>query len=211
MKKYIISGFLLLSPLISFTQTSLSGIIMDPSNSNDNIGIEGVSVHWLDTNISAISNSKGSFKIPYKTTYKKLIISFLGYQTDTITVLNSNPISHFLTPQSGLDEVVVITRKKATHKSFSSTANQFTVNSDELLKAACCNLAESFETNPSIDVSFSDALTGTKQVQMLGLTSPYLLISQENIPSVRGASQVFGLTFTPGTWVGKYPDYQRSR
>jgi len=97
--------------------------------------------------------------------------------------------------------VVVTSRKKATFKSFSTTTNMFTVNADELLKAACCNLAESFETNPSIDVSFSDALTGTKQVQMLGLTSPYLLISQENIPSVRGASQVFGLTFTPGTWV----------
>ena len=201
MKKYIVSGFLLLSSLFSFTQTSFSGIIMDPSNPKDNIGIEGVSVHWLDTNISTISNSKGRFTIPYKKTYKKLVVSFLGYRTDTITVLNSNSISHFLTPQSGLDEVVVITRKKATYKSFSSTTNQFTVNSDELLKAACCNLAESFETNPSIDVSFSDALTGTKQVQMLGLTSPYLLISQENIPSVRGASQVFGLTFTPGTWV----------
>jgi len=167
MKKYIVSGFLLLSSLFSFTQTSFSGIIMDPSNPKDNIGIEGVSVHWLDTNISTISNSKGRFTIPYKKTYKKLVVSFLGYRTDTITVLNSNSISHFLTPQSGLDEVVVITRKKATYKSFSSTTNQFTVNSDELLKAACCNLAESFETNPSIDVSFSDALTGTKQVQML--------------------------------------------
>ena len=76
-----------------------------------------------------------------------------------------------------------------------------TINSAELLKAACCNLAESFETNPSIDVNFSDALTGTKQIQMLGLTSPYLLITQENIPSIRGASQAFGLSFTPGTWV----------
>ena len=75
------------------------------------------------------------------------------------------------------------------------------MNSEELLKAACCNLAESFETNPSIDVNFSDALTGTRQIQMLGLKSPYLLITQENIPSIRGASQVFGLTFTPGTWV----------
>ena len=74
-------------------------------------------------------------------------------------------------------------------------------NTKELLKAACCNLAESFETNPSIDVHFSDALTGTKQIKMLGLTSPYILIAEENIPSVRGASQAYGLTFTPGTWV----------
>src|SRR5690606_22664853 len=61
--------------------------------------------------------------------------------------------------------------------------------------------AESFETNPSIDVNFSDALTGSRQIRMLGLTSPYLLIAEENIPSVRGASQAYGLTFIPGTWV----------
>ena len=76
-----------------------------------------------------------------------------------------------------------------------------TINSAELLKAACCNLSESFETNPAIDVNYNDALTGAKQIQMLGLTSPYLLITQENIPAIRGASQTFGLTFTPGTWV----------
>ena len=70
-----------------------------------------------------------------------------------------------------------------------------------MLKAACCNLSESFETNPAIDVNFSDAITGTKQIKMLGLSSPYLLISEENIPMVRGASQAYGLTFTPGTWV----------
>lgn len=100
-----------------------------------------------------------------------------------------------------LDEVKVQTNKKGLKKSLSMTANTTVVTSKELLKAACCNLAESFETNPSIDVNFSDALTGTKQIRMLGLTSPYLMITEENIPSVRGASQAYGLSFTPGTWV----------
>ena len=62
-----------------------------------------------------------------------------------------------------------------------------------MLKAACCNLSESFETNPSIDVNFSDALSGTRQIKMLGLSSPYILISEENIPMVRGVSQVMDL------------------
>ena len=75
------------------------------------------------------------------------------------------------------------------------------VSSEELLKAACCNLSESFETNPTIDVNFSDALTGTKQIKMLGLESPYMMISEENIPMIRGASQAYGLTFIPGTWI----------
>lgn len=103
--------------------------------------------------------------------------------------------------QDTLQEITVKTQAKGIRKSLRSTVNTSTMTSHELLKAACCNLAESFETNPSIDVNFSDALTGTKQIRMLGLTSPYLMITEENIPSVRGASQAYGLTFTPGTWV----------
>ena len=103
--------------------------------------------------------------------------------------------------QDTLQEIKVKTARKSIKKSYTLTSNTTTLTSKELLKAACCNLAESFETNPSIDVSFSDALTGTKQIKMLGLTSPYLMITEENIPSVRGASQAYGLSFTPGTWV----------
>lgn len=103
--------------------------------------------------------------------------------------------------QEKLEEVKVKATQKGLKKSLKGTANTTLVTSKELLKAACCNLAESFETNPSIDVNFSDALTGTKQIKMLGLTSPYIMITEENVPSVRGASQAFGLSFTPGTWV----------
>ena len=103
--------------------------------------------------------------------------------------------------QEKLDEIQIKKEKKALSKSLKSATNVTVVSSKELLKAACCNLAESFETNPSIDVNFSDAITGTKQIKMLGLTSPYILISEENIPIIRGASQVYGLSFTPGTWV----------
>lgn len=103
--------------------------------------------------------------------------------------------------QQNLEEVKISKKRKGIQKSFTVTSNTTLVTSKELLKAACCNLAESFETNPSIDVNFSDALTGTKQIKMLGLTSPYLMITEENVPSVRGASQAYGLSFTPGTWV----------
>ncbi|MGV9003212.1 TonB-dependent receptor plug domain-containing protein [Flavobacterium sp.] len=103
--------------------------------------------------------------------------------------------------QQELQEVKIKTAQKGLKKSLKGTSNTTIVTSKELLKAACCNLAESFETNPSIDVNFSDALTGTKQIKMLGLTSPYIMITEENIPSVRGASQAYGMSFTPGTWV----------
>jgi outer membrane receptor for ferrienterochelin and colicins len=103
--------------------------------------------------------------------------------------------------QDTLKEIKVQSKRKSLQKSYTVTGNTTLVTKKELLKAACCNLAESFETNPSIDVNFSDALTGTKQIKMLGLTSPYLMMTQENILSVRGASQVYGLSFTPGPWI----------
>ncbi len=191
--------FLVTAQIIA--QQTLKGRVMDKNNPKDNPGVFGVNIYWLNTNAGATTDEKGWFEIPYKTSYKKLVISFIGYKTDTLTVNNTKTIYHFITEENILNEVSISTKRQATSKSFLQTQNIFTVNSEELLKAACCNLAESFETNPSIDVSFSDALTGTRQIQMLGLNSPYLLIAQENIPMVRGASQVYGLTFTPGTWV----------
>jgi len=100
-----------------------------------------------------------------------------------------------------LDEVTVEQRKKGLQKSYFEPKNVVTVNAAELLKAACCNLSESFETNPSIDVSYSDALMGAKQIKMLGLSSPYIQFTEENIPTIRGAAQTYGLSFIPGTWV----------
>ena len=110
-------------------------------------------------------------------------------------------ISFSVFAQDTLQTVKIEAQRKKLQKSLLKTTNTTVLSSKELLKAACCNLAESFETNPSIDVNFSDALTGTKQIKMLGLTSPYLLIAEENIPYVRGASQAYGLSFTPGTWI----------
>lgn len=110
-------------------------------------------------------------------------------------------VSMGATAQDTLQEIKVQTSSKSLKKSLTKVTNTTVMSSKELLKAACCNLAESFETNPSIDVNYADALTGTRQIKMLGLTSPYLMITEENIPSVRGASQAYGLSFIPGTWV----------
>ena len=201
MKNKFLISICLLVPSMLFAQEVLTGTIKDKNNQKKNSGIFGANVYWLHTSVGATTDQKGEFKIPYKKEYKKLIISFVGYKTDTINVNSTKPINHYLTESNTLNEVAVSAKKGSTQRSYLQTQNLVTINSDELLKAACCNLSESFETNPSIDVNFSDALTGTKQIQMLGLTSPYLLITQENIPSIRGAAQAFGLTFTPGTWV----------
>jgi outer membrane receptor for ferrienterochelin and colicin len=174
---------------------------MEQNSKNQRIPLPGANVFWLNTTVGAMSSEDGSFKLPYDETYKKLIISYIGFRTDTLLIETPKSIFHVLRASDDLGEVTISTRKKSTATSYLSSQNISTISSGELLKAACCNLSESFETNPSIDVNFTDAISGTKQIKMLGLTSPYILITTENIPSIRGASQAYGLSFIPGTWV----------
>lgn len=181
-------------------QQKIEGTVSETKN-DKLVGLSGASVYWLNSQIGVITKENGAFSIPFSAKYNKLIISYVGFMPDTLTVNEPRRIEHVLRSSSELNEVVVSQKREPLKKSFFSAQNVVTVNSAELLKAACCNLSESFETNPTIDVNFSDALTGNKQIQMMGLTSPYLMITQENLPMVRGASQAYGLSFTPGTWV----------
>ena len=186
--------------LIVTAQEQLKGIVLETSTGKE-LPLPGASVYWLDSSVGVITGEDGTFSLPYKFSYSKVVISYIGFKTDTISVTENKYIKHVLQVSNDLDAVILTSRKQATVKSYIQATNTFTVTSEELLKAACCNLAESFETNPSIDVNFADAVTGTRQIKMLGLTTPYILIATENIPAIRGASQAFGLSFIPGTWV----------
>lgn len=196
--KKILLIFLLL-PVAIYAQQSLKGKVLD----DQGVPLAGAAVRWDGTNVSRVTTDNGEFEIPYLPEYTTLSISFIGFETLNVSIASPEYISVKLTPSKGeeLEEVVVDKEQKSLRRSMVKAVNTTTMSSKELLKAACCNIAESFETNPSIDVSYSDALTGTRQIKMLGLTSPYLLIAEENIPAVRGASQVYGLSFVPGTWV----------
>ncbi len=189
-------------PTLFFAQDNIKGMVMEPSPQGKHLPLAGANVIWEGTSVGTITDVDGNFILPYKSSYKRLIISYVGYNLKTIDVKNPNTVIHILLePTDDLDEVTVTTRKKASATSYITSQNISFISSKELLKAACCNLSESFETNPSIDVNITDAISGTKQIKMLGLTSPYILITTENIPSIRGASQAYGLSFIPGTWV----------
>ena len=100
-------------------------------------------------------------------------------------------------------EGVKLTREKeATAISKKEAGLIFNISSKELLKAACCNLSESFETNATVDVSFSNAVTGTKQLKILGLDQKYTLLTKEQLPEIRGLASAYGLNFIPGKWIG---------
>ncbi|MGB1269390.1 MAG: TonB-dependent receptor [Flavobacteriaceae bacterium] len=191
---------LLMLPLIGFSQSEITGNVTGVFNGKQE-AIPGANVYWSGTNIGTVTNDKGEFLIPFTAKNSQLVISYIGYTQKVLEITSAQHINVVLQESSTLNEVVLTSERKATQVSLLDSRNLVTLNEKELLKAACCNLSESFETNAAIDVNFSDGVTGTKQIKMLGLTNPYILITQENIPSVRGASQAYGLTFTPGTWL----------
>ncbi|MFT7667263.1 MAG: outer membrane receptor for ferrienterochelin and colicins [Patiriisocius sp.] len=198
--KHILYLFIF-APLCLLSQEKVTGTILELQNTTE-VALPFANVFWLNSQIGAVTDFDGNFSIEYTPQYSELVISYVGYTTDTISITNPNTaIKHVLRSKGTLDEVVITSRIKATSRSYLQAENVINISSAELLKAACCNLSESFETNPSIDVNFADAITGTRQIRMLGLATPYTVITTENIPSVRGASQAYGLSFIPGTWV----------
>jgi len=197
MYKKIMYLLLLVTSIAQAQNDVIKGKIVDENNET----LLGANVYWLNTNIGVVTNENGEFTIKKSDETTSLVVSYIGYNTKKIEVVDDSFLTIQLKAVEELTAVTVSKNLKSTEHSLYKATNVQTMGQKELLKAACCNISESFSTNPSIDVNYSDAVTGNKQIKMLGLTSPYILIAEENIPSVRGASQAYGLSFVPGTWV----------
>ena len=196
--KQIFSLFCLLWSATLFSQ-NLSGMVVEILDDNE-VPIVGANIYLVDGSKGVVSDQNGNFLINDIKDAKEFVVSYVGYLNDTLKT--KNKYSKIILKQgSSLEAITIKFKEKSSSVSLLSSANVLKISSEELLKAACCNLAESFETTPSIDVNFSDAISGRKQINMLGLASPNILISVENIPSIRGALNAYGLTFIPGTWI----------
>lgn len=99
-----------------------------------------------------------------------------------------------------LDDFVLEKKKMGSFK-LGGAENAFLINQSELYKAACCNLGESFTTNPSVDVNYSDPATGAKQIKLLGLSGSYVQLLTENMPNFRGTARPYALRYVPGPWM----------
>ncbi len=160
----------------------------------------GATVRALPVGPSTLTDINGAFSLELPAQATQVLISYVGYEHDTIT-LNGQKIHIALNPTQQLTEVEIASRRKSTEINLLGTMKTENIGSKELMKAACCNLSESFETTPSVDVGFTDAVSGYKQIQMLGLAGTYTSFTRENIPDIRGLAAITGLTFTPGAWV----------
>lgn len=194
--KRIILYLLLFLPVLLIAQ--VKGRVTDQKGEP----IPGVNVVWLNTNYGTATDLNGRFELNRTSNADQLIFSNVAFNKDTIYVASHiESVNVSLSEVIALNELSVVSRNLGLVKSRTSVLKTETINGEELCKAACCNLSESFETNPSVDVAYSDAATGAKQIKMLGLAGSYVQMLTENVPNMRGLSSAYGLGYVPGPWM----------
>lgn len=201
--KSLISMILILLAIETGTAQMLTGTVYEKDENQNEIPIVGTNIFWAGTEVGTTSDDAGKFTLRrIGGDSLKLVISYIGYKPATMLITKQmDSVKIILSINRELNEVVV------TGTSLSKYIDQLdarpieVITSKELLKAACCNLAESFTTNASVDIQFQDAVTGAKQIQLLGLAGIYTNIMFENIPTLKGVTNTFGLGYVPGPWM----------
>lgn len=204
MKKNIFLILFLSMCLSGFSQ-KISGYVKGIENHKGEMHEEeliNANVYWANSPKGTITDNNGYFELEKSSEANLLVANFVGYKSDTIEITEDiSVITFLLSNEIELDEVVVYQRKNGQIISSINPIYTAQITSEGLKKLPCCNLSESFENNAAVDVTFADAVSGAKQIQMLGLAGIYSQILTENIPSVRGLASSFGLAFIPGPWM----------
>lgn len=177
------------------------GVVMETDAKGNFKALTGATVLQKGTNNGVTTNENGFFTITPDALESALVISYAGFQSKDITVTRGQHLNIVLNPSTGLQEVKVVAHLRSSYVANKSLVRTIVMTEKELFKAACCNLSESFETSPSVDVSYNDAVTGSKQIQLLGLAGNYTQLTLENLPGPRGLATPLGLSYVPGTWV----------
>jgi outer membrane receptor for ferrienterochelin and colicins len=199
MIRYLSGAFFLLLSFSISAQRITGSVNEQDATSKTLKPITGANVYWAGSTHATATDTSGRFSIPRVSQTNLLVFSFVGFANDTIKIGQESELEVVLRNDQALQEVVV--RGNANAIDRLSPHQTEIITTRALAKAACCNLSESFETNASVSVSYSDAVTGSKQIQMLGLSGNYIQTNVENIPGLRGLASTFGLNFIPGTWI----------
>ena len=197
MKKSFFTLFAVLSTL-SISAQNITGRVLDAAGNP----LPGASVYWADTNVGEAADMNGNFRIHRVKGYDKLVGSFLGYTNDTISIDKATSEVVFnLIEGVAVESVVVEGNLRGNYISHEGILKNENISFAGLCKMACCNLAESFENSASVTVGYSDAISGARQIKMLGLAGTYTQILDENRAIMRGLSAPYGLGYTPGMWL----------
>ncbi|XOV69352.1 MAG: TonB-dependent receptor domain-containing protein [Fluviicola sp.] len=183
----------------------IKGVVLGENADGKKEPIYGAKVRLLQSGKRDITTESGEFRIILpKELPDTMVISARGFYNDTVVVTKEDRFTGMaITLYSDviLPSVVVSYWKSSKSVSRMKVLHVEELSDKELRKAACCNLSESFETNASVDVNVTDAVSGAKRIQMMGLDGVYTQIQMENIPYLRGLETSMGLTSIPGTWI----------
>lgn len=177
------------------------GVVMEEDNKGNLKPLKGASIVLGGTDKGVASQDNGYFTLAVHGEQAVLTVSYVGFEPRSIEVRPGDHLNVVLNISKPLEGIRIVSTRKASYISPLSTLRTQIMTEKELVKAACCNLSESFETNPSVDVAYNDAVTGSKQIQLLGLSGNYTQLTLESLPGPRGLATPWGLNFIPGTWV----------
>lgn len=196
MKKIVIAILMVAMPCV-WASAHAWGTVLDDKG----YPLVGANVYWAGTTVGVATDLDGRFELePVKST-NLLVTSFMGFHNDTTEVLQHGELTIVLVSDLVLEEVEIVERKMSVLRSRVSALTTEILTGEALCMAACCNLSESFETSASVDVAYSDAATGAKQIRLLGLSGTYVQMLTENTPNIRGLAQSFGMEYIPGPWM----------
>jgi len=187
----------------SYSQV-VTGTVTETDEHGRKSGLPGVNVFWAGTTKGTFTDEKGKYRISREGIRDyRLVFSSMGYKKDTLSVgtERSRADIRLVADKQDLGEVEIRGKQDNSYISKFNSRAVTVITTGELQRAACCSLAESFETNASVDVSYSDALSGARQIQLLGLSGIYSQIMTENVPLIRGLATPFGLSYIPGSWM----------
>ena len=184
-----------------FAQEAIEGTVYELVDGKKQ-PLPGVNVYWKIANVGTVTDEHGHYSIELHPTICCLVFSFVGYENDTVHhMCDAQHYDHTMSSALTLSEVEIASRQKAQYVSSIDPHHVEQITSEGIRRAACCNLAESFEGNASVDVAYSDAVTGARQIELLGLSGLYTQMMAENMPNFRGLAAAFGLTYVPGSWM----------
>lgn len=186
----------------AFAQGFIEGTVYEQNENGTRTPLPGVNVYWKIVNEGVVTDANGHYKIPLHERIGCLVFSCISYENDTIHhLVEPMHYDHVFNTVHMLNEVEIKAREKASYINPITPMAVQSITSESLKRAACCTLAGSFENNASVDVEYSDAVTGAKQIQLLGLSGIYTQMMTEIIPNFRGLASTFGLSYVPGTWM----------
>ncbi len=164
----------------------------------------GASVFWLGTTTGTTTDLDGSFELPPTSqTDPMLVVTYVGYQADTLAVSGTAVLDIQLAELNALAEVVVTEQEQGSFVSTINPVKTEVITQKELGRSACCDLAGCFNTQASVKPNTTNVVTNAKELRILGLSGVYNQVLVDGFPLIQGSSYTYGISTIPGTLIDR--------